>query len=405
MKTMKLIKRLALVCLVFTMATSYGQDIGGIVKRKVKKRANTEIEKTVDKGLDVVQGKNPDVVGDGPYGEVVVVSRDESGNYAAIKNFIDPGSAVFVDDFNNERVSEFPSRWTQVKGALENNQIITNGEKDGVLQTISSYTTFKPTIKGDNYLGDQFKIEMLVYFNNKGNEGYYINLKNSTGPHNSHDMRISPNSMKSGGDNISRMPASHPQAGWHTFQISFNKGYLKAYYDGVMLINDPSITTNEKYPKNMFTHLEIEVLSPSVNKAVPLTQMITYFAIGGKGHTLYDRLVTDGRLVMNNINFEVNSYTLAANSYGVLDGLATMLIDHPEVSLNIHGHTDSDGTKNSNQTLSENRAKSVMNYLTGKGVDMNRLTSSGYGEEMPVDDSGSETAKAKNRRVEFVLKK
>ncbi len=406
MKTMKLIKLLSLLCMAFMISNTYGQDLGGIIKRKVKNKATKEVNKTIDEGLDVIEGKdtpNTTDKNDGGNSSGGVVSTNDPGFGKPLPNFIDPGTAVFVDDFNNERPTEFPSRWTQVLGALENNQIIVNGEKDGVVETISSHTTFKPNIKGDMYLGDEFKIEMLLYFNNKGNEGYYINLKNSTGPHRSHNMRISPNSIKSSGDNISRMPSGYPRQGWHTFQISFNKGYLKAYYDGVMLVNDPNITTNEKYPKDMFTHLEIYILSPSVNKAIPLRQMITYFAIGGKGHTLYDRLVKDGRLVMNNINFEVNSYTLSPGSYGVLDELAKMLIDNANVKLDIQGHTDSDGLNSANQTLSENRARSVMTYLAGKGINSGRLTSSGYGEDKPVDMSGTDIAKAKNRRVEFVL--
>ena len=81
MKTMKLIKRLALVCLVFTIATSYGQDIGGIVKRKVKRKANTEIEKTVDKGLDVIVGTGETTTTEEKQedGTIIVVTRDENG--------------------------------------------------------------------------------------------------------------------------------------------------------------------------------------------------------------------------------------------------------------------------------------------------------------------------------------
>ncbi len=403
MKTTKLFKLFATFCMMFLVSMSYGQDVGGIIKRKVKKRAKKKIEKTVDQGLDVIEGKDPNVIGDGPYGEVVVVSRDATGKNVPIANFIDPGTAIFVDDFNTERPAEYPSKWTQIKGSLETNQIIVGGEKDGVIQTISGSTDLKPSIKGDNYLGNSFKVEMQVYFHEKGNEAYYVNLKNSNVVHGSHSIRISGGIMWSGSDNLSRMPGGNPQPGWHTLQISFNNGHLKGYLDGVMLVNDPDIS-RPGVEKKSFTHLEVNILSPSITSTPPLKQMVTYFAIGGKGHTLYNRLINEGRLIMHNINFEVNSYTLTPSSYAVLDQLVTMLTEHSEVTLGIHGHTDSDGSNSFNQTLSENRARSVMEYLTRKGVKASRLTSTGYGEEKPIAMGSTEEAKAKNRRVEFVLK-
>lgn len=402
MKTMKLIKRLALVCFVLTITTGYGQDVGGIIKRKVKKRATNEIEKTVDKGLDVVQGKNPDVVGDGPYGEIVVVSRDATGNNVALPNFIDPGTAVFVDDFDTEIPTNYPSRWIQIKGSAECKQIITNGEKDGVVEPISGSIRLKPNIKGDNYLGNQFKIEMQVYFHEKGNEAYYVDLKNSNLAHGGHSVRISGGIMWSGSDNLSRMPGGVANPGWHTLQLSFNNGYLKGYLNGVLLVNDHDISQGDVIKKE-FTSLEVRVLSPSITRKPPLKQKITYFAIGGKGHTLYDKLAADGRLIFNNINFQVNSYMLTASSYPVLDGIVGMLTSHPEVSIQVHGHTDANGTKEFNQTLSEKRAASVLNYLTKHGIATSRLSSMGYGEEKPVALGDNEEAWSQNRRVELVM--
>lgn len=113
--------------------------------------------------------------------------------------------------------------------------------------------------------------------------------------------------------------------------------------------------------------------------------------------------MNDGKLVMNNIQFEVNSYTLKPDSFSVLDEIASMLTDHSDVSLSIQGHTDSDGTNSFNQELSENRAAAVKEYLVKKGVSSKRLSTTGFGESKPVDKSGTNMAKAKNRRVEFVL--
>ncbi|MEM7086173.1 MAG: OmpA family protein [Bacteroidota bacterium] len=401
---MKLIKRIALVCFVFTMATGYGQDIGGIIKRKVKKRAKDKIAKTVDDGLDVIEGKDGTTTTEeeSEDGTIVVVTRDAAGNNVPVPNFIDPATAIFVDDFNTERPSEFPSKWTLLNGTLQNSQVVALGRKEGVVQFITS-SGMKPTFKNDNYLGDSFKIEIQCYFHKRGNEAYTLNLRNKNKAHSSYQITIRGDGIVPAGSSsqYARFPRKLP-AGWRTVQLSFNKGILKVLYEGYQLINIPKLNKGVDNMLNEFTHVELSALSHGSGE---YDAMVNYVAIAHRGLPLYDRLIADGRLVMNNINFEVNSYTLTTASYAVLDGLVTMLQDHPEVSLNIHGHTDSDGSKKSNQTLSENRAKSVLNYLTGKGVASSRLTSAGYGEEVPVDKSGTEAAKAKNRRVEFVLNK
>ncbi|AVI51591.1 hypothetical protein C5O00_10625 [Pukyongia salina] len=409
MKTTKLIKNIAMFCLLLTFSSGFGQDVGGIISKKAKNRANKQINKTVDDGLDAIEGKDKKKTSPkedkntNTNSDVVEVSTNSMGSTVPLDNFIDPGTAIFVDDFNTERPTEFPSKWVQVKGALQNNQVITNGKKDGVVETISGYSTIKPNISNENYLGSEFKVEMKAYFHNKGNEQYVIKLKNSEDPYANHDVRIGNGVMWNGADNISRLPSGIWKEGWHTIQLSFNKGYMKGYLDGYMLVNDPDITTNEDHVRKMFTNLELYIISPSVNKNPSKPEMVTYFAIGGKGHDLYTRLKTDGRLVMNNINFEVNSYNLTSDSFTVLDQIAAMMAQNVEVRLNIHGHTDSDGSDTSNQTLSENRALSVMKYLTGKGVDPGRLSSAGYGESNPIAEGNSPEAKAKNRRVEFVL--
>ena len=370
---------------------------------KLKKRANDNIEKTVDEGLDAIEGKNPDVVGQGPNGDIVIVSRDEEGNNAPLMNFIHPGTAIFVDDFNIEKPTEFPSKWTQMDGTFQNAQALNNGQKDGMVEVLTNKGTMRPTIVGDRYLGHDFKLEMQVYFHNMGNEQYIFKLKNTDNIYTNHEVRVGNGIMWNGSEAISRMPEGLWGSGWHTIQLSFNRGNLKGYLDGIMLINDPDITTNPDYVKDFFTHLEVNVLSPSSNANPRKPGRITYFAIGGKGHDLYNALKSEGKLVMNNINFEVNSYIINPSSYGVLDEIAGMMNAYREINLSVQGHTDSDGTNEFNQTLSENRAKAVVDYLVKKGISGKRLSSMGYGEKKPIDPTSSEMAKAKNRRVEFVL--
>lgn len=78
-----------------------------------------------------------------------------------------------------------------------------------------------------------------------------------------------------------------------------------------------------------------------------------------------------------------------------------MLRSNPDRKVEIGGHTDNVGSEEANRVLSENRSKSVVDYLISKGIDASRLTWKGYGESVPVADNESDEGRAKNRRTEF----
>jgi outer membrane protein OmpA-like peptidoglycan-associated protein len=104
------------------------------------------------------------------------------------------------------------------------------------------------------------------------------------------------------------------------------------------------------------------------------------------------------------IPFHVNSDVLDPESDGPLDALADFLADNPDLALvEVQGHSDERGTPEHNLDLSKRRAKAVVAYLTGKGVDAGRLRSKGYGANRPSATGTGETAWSQNRRVEFVI--
>jgi OmpA-OmpF porin, OOP family len=108
-------------------------------------------------------------------------------------------------------------------------------------------------------------------------------------------------------------------------------------------------------------------------------------------------------LAANNILFVTGSYKLVAKSYKGLNEVIKILQDNPDMKLAIDGHTDNVGKDESNQKLSDNRAKAVKDYFVSKGIDESRITSAGHGETTPIADNKTAAGRQKNRRVEMKL--
>jgi len=99
--------------------------------------------------------------------------------------------------------------------------------------------------------------------------------------------------------------------------------------------------------------------------------------------------------------FSVNSSTLLPGAYDELERVAQVLNQYPQTTIRISGHTDSTGSADYNQKLSERRAQSVKTALTGMGVDPARMTIIGYGKSKPIAGNDTESGRQKNRRVEI----
>jgi len=108
---------------------------------------------------------------------------------------------------------------------------------------------------------------------------------------------------------------------------------------------------------------------------------------------------------INDIYFEFNSYDLTSESKVVLDQLINFLNENPVICIQIQGHTDNIGNDVTNLKLSDDRARSVYNYLIEKGIQSKRLTYQGFGKSMPVTTNSTEEGRAKNRRTVFVITK
>jgi len=125
---------------------------------------------------------------------------------------------------------------------------------------------------------------------------------------------------------------------------------------------------------------------------------------GGIQEQMTGELLEYGRVRLYGINFDYDSDVIRAESKPTLDKIVAMLKSEPTMQLIIEGHTDSDGTTEHNQVLSQKRAESIKSYLVSAGISSSRLFTEGYGESTPVAPNTTATGKAQNRRVELVAK-
>ncbi len=109
----------------------------------------------------------------------------------------------------------------------------------------------------------------------------------------------------------------------------------------------------------------------------------------------------DKPLVLKGVNFQTGKAVLLEDSKKILDEVAISLMAHPEVKVEVGGHTDATGSDAHNMNLSEQRATSVRNYLVEKGVKAENLFVKGYGETTPIADNKTAAGRAQNRRVEL----
>lgn len=106
-------------------------------------------------------------------------------------------------------------------------------------------------------------------------------------------------------------------------------------------------------------------------------------------------------IILEGINFETNSARITADSEERLMKAYNTMKNNPAIEVEISGHTDSRGSNQKNQVLSEQRANSVKEWLVAKGISADRITTVGYGEDKPIAPNDSEENMLKNRRIEF----
>jgi OOP family OmpA-OmpF porin len=300
-----------------------------------------------------------------------------------------------------EQNGEFPSQWDLIDGYVEN--ALFEGENIIRFPVDNSGATIKPLVKKDgDYLPDKFTIEFDMYLSSRTSK-YTIYLwdkgKSNRRPEGlySIDVGYDQEASYEGGKMQRKLPSEsmkdYPH--WRHVAISFNVRALKIYIDQDRLLMIPNVQGNP-------SALSIKAATYDFGQSGDYPTMIKNIRIAEGAVELYDRFITDGKIVTNGIKFDSGKSTLKPESMGVINEIVKLMNQHPEINFSVEGHTDSDGDTRFNQNLSEQRSQVVVNTLIDMGIADQRLVSKGFGESVPVAQNSSPEGKANNRRVEFV---
>ena len=137
------------------------------------------------------------------------------------------------------------------------------------------------------------------------------------------------------------------------------------------------------------------MLATALSLAVP-SQVLVRDAAG-----IEAEIHRTGSVVLHGITFDPDQATLQSGSALVLVEIVKLMKDRTDWRFEVQAHTDHSGAKGTNLTLSQQRAASVVEWLTKNGIDAGRLVGKGYGDTAPLSDDTSEQGRARNRRIEL----
>jgi outer membrane protein OmpA-like peptidoglycan-associated protein len=396
-------------------------NVGDRVKKKVTDRIDQGIDRTIDKTLDETERGIKEGVKEQPKEQPAAQPQQpqaapastgspatpaaEEGKQASegLKayskfDFIAGEKVIAIEDFSQDAIGDFPARWN-TNGSGE---VVTLSGQPGkwLILTDKSviYPEFFPELPAD------CTIEMDVAFIGESSSWFDIDFAKDFSNFNYRDeikVRFDPN--REGGSNIyapngisnskNDIPWSNDNGSVAKIYIWKQKTRLRVYVNETKIWDLPRAFDADAAYKLIF--------NPWMGNESSTFVTNIRMAVGAPDTR--SKLITEGKFSTTGILFDVNSDKIKPESYGVLKDIANTLTENPNVSINIIGHTDSDGDAAKNLDLSKRRALSVKNALVSEfGISGSRMTTDGKGASEPVAPNTTQEGKANNRRVDFV---
>ncbi|ASV31015.1 OmpA family protein [Maribacter cobaltidurans] len=384
------------------------QALDSILEPGSKKGGNSPVPKKEDSEVDSSNNKNtqgnaPKAVSEGPKSLEVYSKFD----------FVPGDVQLFFDDFANDFVGDFPSKW-DTNGTGE---VVTVGNSSDKWFEIKSSSVYFPNISKlpEDYtiefdiltlgLDDQTSSTAILNLNlEDGNSyDYYragknsVNVKLPFAQYADIDIRIwnkinnenlINNNVQS---DIRKAVMNKPH-----ISIAVNGQRFRLWVNETKYVDVPKLVA----PGGVLNYIRFE---PEGLKDGKDRVFITNLKVAKGGEDLRRKLLSEGKISTNAILFNSGSDQLKPESMGVIRQIFQVLEQDSSINLKIVGHTDSDGAEDVNMKLSKSRAEAVKNALvTVYGVDAGRLSTDGKGESEPVGDNKTSDGKSQNRRVEFI---
>lgn len=310
-----------------------------------------------------------------------------------------PGDVVFfADDLEGEQLGEFPSQWDLANGNAE----VAKHDGRMCITLENNDARIMPLIKGNinGYLPDQFTFEFDYWCNDEDdyNACYHVLFNYGDGFDEAlyvvteDCLRwavLKPNDEGLYGDGS--ISAIEHKNDWNHFAMSFNKRALKVYINGTRVANLPNV----KAP----TAIQLGGEGWDDHR-----YFMTGFRLAQGAVPLYERVMSEGKIVTYAITFDVAKATIKPESMTEIMRIKKLMDDNPTLNFEVQGHCDSTGSAATNDKLSQQRAEAIVLKLVELGIDRSRLAAVGKGSREPIADNGTDEGRARNRRVEFVKK-
>ncbi|PWH84524.1 OmpA family protein [Algibacter marinivivus] len=328
-------------------------------------------------------------------------------------DFVPGDKLLFFDNFANDFVGDFPSKWnTNASG-----EVVKVGNKGKWFELKTGYGVFYiPDLKD---LPEDYTIEfdiltkgisqqtsstarffVILSDNDEFNNGtnHYAKVSIPLGQYSAFSFRASNFFNRSNGAintdikaDIRKVILNQPH-----IAISVTKKRYRLWVNQTKYIDIPRFIEQE----NVLKYLKFHLNNLKDNQE---HLYITNLKVAEGGVDLRRKLLSEGKISTNGILFDSGSANIQPQSLGIIRQISQVLMQDENIKLNIVGHTDADGTEDSNLKLSKARADAVKNALINiYKVSGDRLQTDGKGESEPVGDNSSSDGKAQNRRVEFI---
>ncbi len=403
--------------LLFATGTICSQIInpGKVLERKVTQKVNRAIDRKAGEVVDSALTPSPSKPAPPPKAEqpapaTVQPAPTAQPSLQAYSRFdFVPGEKVlFFDDFSQDAVGDFPALWTANAPGEINTLSIAPGKWFNLNNSEGNYFLQKRITFPKNFIiefdivpkktGGRIAAGLLLYGESKatemdnnphpGNCGLMISIEK--GNWNTWAYKTGESGNMTGSSTVD--PVEQEKVNHVIIWVQNRR--VRIYHKQAKVMDIPT---------NLYDGTTFNRVCFRLSRGASCGSYISNFRITDAAPDTRSKLITEGKLVSYGIYFDVNKDVVKPESYGTLKSIADVLIENPEVRIQIIGHTDSDGSDAANLDLSRRRAAAVKNEFSQTfGIDAARMQTDGKGESQPVAGNDSPSNKALNRRVEFI---